>query len=657
MTFHQLAEQLEQLESTAARLAITAQLAILLNQLNPDEIIVTCYLLQGKLLPSYQNLEFQLAQKLVLRTLVLLARRQNYLPPTQAAVKLATQKAGGAMSLFAPEPELEIRAGTDQLAEMVGQRFRNLGDLGVLTAEIKQAQQSHAQKKSAQKPTTNPDILSVYQQLLAIARVGGTGSQDQKQQLLLALLEELDPTGAKFVIRMVMGKLRLGFSTMTLMDALSWAKHGDKRDREILELAYQKKADIGKLAAAYLAADLGTKTNAEFGTNVSVNAGTAEISAALESYEVEIGVPVMPALCQRLNTAEEIIAKMPRVYAEPKYDGLRLQIHCNLEAGWVKAFTRNLDEVTAMFPELQQGFAHLKCRNCILDAEAVGYDPETGQILSFQATITRKRKHEVAAKAASVPIRCFVFDLMALDDRSLVDEPLSQRKQWLQKLLPPSAETETVRQTRYLETSDPETLHQFHETQLGVGLEGVVVKQADSIYRSGRKGWRWVKIKEPEGTSGKLADTIDCVVMGYYLGKGKRTIFGVGAFLLGVLESDAAKTDSGSIRIVSVAKLGTGLTDEEFQLLRRQADQMRSATKPAIYEIPTSLQPDGWLEPGLVLEIAADEITTSPTHAAGVSLRFPRLVKVRADKGWEQATTVAELKELCQLQSRLMAKD
>lgn len=603
MTFRQLSLKLEQLETTRARLEITAELAKLLTALNPAEIEITCCLLQGSLVPPYQSLEFQLAQKMLLKALARVLTEKG-----------EVIEVGQAQSLFETSPSIlpsQLAAHQTQ----VEKRFRELGDLGQLAMEIMSTIKT--------KATAEASITEVYGLLKKIAEVSGSGSQDQKLQLLVELFERLDALSVKFVIRIVMGKMRLGFSTLTLMDAVSWAKHGDKRDREALELAYQKKADIGKLAAAYLMAPL------------------ANIDQALNAYQVEFGVPVVPALCQRLNTAEEIIEKMQRVYAEPKYDGLRLQLHLDVKNKTFRAYTRNLEEATAMFPELANVLSTLKCDVCILDAEAVGYDPKTNQILPFQATITRKRKHEVAMQAENVPIRCFVFDVMMVDGRSLVDEPLSERKKILSQILPKAAETATITQTKYLETTDPKILHEFHETELAAGLEGVVIKQANSIYRSGRKGWRWVKIKEKEGTSGKLADTVDCVVMGYYLGKGKRTAFGVGAFLLGILGEE-----NGIQKILSVAKLGTGLTDQEFQALRQQSDILKVADQPAVYEVPSTLLPDGWLQPGLVLEIAADEITASPTHAAGWSLRFPRLVRVRDDKNWEQATTVTELKTL-----------
>ena len=193
--------------------------------------------------------------------------------------------------------------------------------------------------------------------------------------------------------------------------------------------------------------------------------------------------------------------------------------------------------------------------------------------------------------------------------------------------------------TPFIVTSDAVALHQFHEQALADGLEGAVMKQAQSQYQSGRKGWRWVKIKETEGSQGKLADTLDVVMMGYYQGKGKRTQFGLGAILTGVVDAEG--------NVVTIGKIGTGMNEDQLVELKTLGDQHQSAAKPAEYgEVDKSLQPDVWLEPSVVIEVAADELTESPVHSAGFALRFPRLLRIRDDKTWQQATSLAELQQI-----------
>lgn len=593
MTFSTFSQYLQQLEATSSRLEMTYQLAELFQKLEPQEIPQACYLMQGSLVPSYQSLEFGMSEKLTMRAV---AKLLNHLDQDSTL----------------PATNLFNEQDDSLYQKKIEHKNKEIGDLGLTIESLLLAQ-----------PTTSKtelSILEVHHKLQDIAQASGDGSQDRKIDQTFQLLLNLPPVAAKFAVRIIIGKLRLGFSTMTMIDALSWVKYQNKSDSDKIEAAYQKKADIGKLAQGYLASP-----------------SPAAATHFLTTYQVEVGIPVMPALCQHLNNAEEIIEKMGKVMIEPKYDGLRTQIHVNKlnQANPYQVFTRNLDNVSHMFPELLSAITQINATSCILDAEAIAYNPKTGALLPFQETITRKRKHDIGHQSDKVPLKFFVFDILYLDGKSLIDQKLSARKQILIQMIEPN---QTIAVTQGLITGDPKKIHQYHQLQLKNGLEGAVIKKIDATYRSGRKGWRWVKIKESEGTQGKLNDTLDCVVMGYYRGKGKRNQFGIGAFLVGVLAPDN--------KIKTIAKIGTGLTDDEFKYLKKIADENISSTRPAQYEVPKTLVPDVWIAPHIVVEIAADELTTSPTHTAGKALRFPRLVKFRSDKNWEQATTVSELEEI-----------
>ena len=350
--------------------------------------------------------------------------------------------------------------------------------------------------------------------------------------------------------------------------------------------------------------------------------------------KVELGVPVMPALCQRLKTADEMVEKMGRVIVEPKYDGTRVQIHIrqNPKKEWtVRTFTRNLEETTAMFPELKGIEANIKASEVILDSEAVGVDPKTGKYLPFQETITRKRKYQIEVMSQRIPLQFMVFDILYQDGESLIRWPLEERKRRLKQIV---ADSKSLKITEYIETENPEEIRRYHAGQLKKGLEGVVVKQVGSSYEPGRRGWSWVKFKEVETAVAKLADTIDPVVMGFYRGKGKRASLGIGAFLVGLRHQG---------RMVTVAKIGTGLTDEQWEEMRRRLERQVAMEKPREYVVHKALEPDVWVDPKVVVEIAADEITKSPVHSAGWALRFPRLVRFRDDKTSEQATSWEEL--------------
>lgn len=603
MIFDQFAQYLDDLEKINSRLEMTELLAELFKKLNKEEVVPASYLMQGSLVANYQSLEFQLSNKMLIRSLANFYARYANLDDSHQQLFV--------QGLFDQgNHEIYIKELTN--------KYKDLGDLGELFYQVI----SDLRNFSNQEKKLS--IIEVHQRLQEIAEDGGEGSQDRKINLLADLLSNISALSAKFVARIILGKMRLGFSTMTMLDALSWVKVGDKSQSSLLEEAYQKKADFGLLAQLYL---FEKDLNAE---NLA------------KRYQMELGIPVMPALCQRLNSGQEIIDKMGEVIAEPKYDGLRIQIHINkngfADGSFYKAYTRNLEEVSAMFPELEQFMNECQAETAIFDSEAIAHDPESGKFLPFQETISRKRKYQIDAKAQETPICFYVFDLLFFAGRPLIDEALIDRKKLLDEAIENS---NVVKKTTYQLINDPQVLSDFHEKQLAAGLEGAVMKKTESAYVAGRKGWRWVKIKESEGQRGKLNDTLDCIMLGYYRGKGKRQSFGIGALLVGVLDQD-----SGQIKTLS--KIGTGLTDKQFKEIKQLADQyLSSKNEPnAKYDLKKELKPDVLIEPKLVLEIAADEITKSPSHSAGLALRFPRLVKIRQDKDWQQATTLQELEEI-----------
>ncbi len=567
MKFQALVAILIELEKTRSRNLMTELLATFLETVPAEEMSRALYLLLGQLGPAYQRVDFGLADTMVVRALARL---------------------------------FEV-----DLSE-IKKTYGRLGDLGEVVTEL-----------SGEEEGEGLSLKETYEALSAVAAASGKGSQEEKVELLVGLLKRLSAIERKYVIRTVLGKMRLGFSDKTLLDALTVMESGSKAGREKLERAYQIYPDIGTIAAL-------CKSNGLNGVEQKVG--------------ITVGVPVMSALAQRLKSADEMVAKMKRVIVEPKYDGQRIQIHFERtdKGELIRSFSRGLEENSFMFPELAQAIEQIGVKSIILDAEAVGYDPETGKLLPFQETITRKRKHGVADASKQVPIRFFCFDVLYIDGESLLQLPLWQRRERLEQVI---AKGDYLQISPMIETTSADEVREFHAKQLGLGLEGAMVKKYDGVYQPGRSGWNWVKFKEVEEAKGKLSDTIDAVVMGYYRGKGKRSSFGVGAFLVGVLNPEKQE-------FVTVAKIGTGLTDEQWRELKRRADALFVDEPPAEFVVPDSLIPGVWMEPSLVVEIAADEITRSPLHSSGYGLRFPRLVRFRDDKKAASATTLAELQEI-----------
>lgn len=582
MLFTHFAQHLQKLESLPSRLAMTETLAELFKQLDKNEVKKACYLMQGTLVPAYESLEFQLSTKMVIR----------------------------ALAKFMPNSETSLFEESSIIVSEVEKLYKKNGDLGETTYVVLQ------NFRAASKLT----VLEVYDELSELAFENGEGSQQRKLEKLQNILEKSDAVAAKYIVRIILGKLRLGFSTMTMIDALSWAVTGGKEHRKVLEDAYQKRADIGSLAEYYL-------------QNITDDSLSQTSDKLEKEYTVVVGIPVVPALCQRLNTSVEIIEKMKKVYVEPKYDGLRVQIHVSKNKSVIKVFTRNLETVTEMFPEVKNLEKYINAHSVIFDGEAIGYNPKTGDLLPFQQTMNRKRKHDIETVAENIPLKFFIYDVLSIDGKELIQEPLSVRKKYLETVL---EKNDIFVTAPYIITDNADEVREFHQEQLAAGLEGAVIKQVEAPYQSGRKGWSWVKIKEAEGSSGKLSDTVDAVIMGYYAGRGVRAQFGLGAILMGIY-------DSKQEMYVTVTKVGTGMSDQQLQDLKKLVQPLETNEMPKNFIVHKNLIPDTWVSPKIVLEIAADEITKSPTHSAGYALRFPRLIKIRDDKKAEDATTVEEL--------------
>ena len=591
MLFFDFAKVLQKIDSTTLRNQITVDLADLFSRLEKEEIEPACWLLLGRIMPPYEGLEFQFAEKMMARAIA-----EAFATPLEEVTRI----------------------------------YKEYGDLSRVAMEVA----TLAKVLVHQQHT----VSEIFSKLRSLAEEGGEGSQERKVKIVVELLGSLDPLSVRYVVRIVLTKLRLGFSDMTMLDALSWAIKGDKSDRKILEDAYQNKHDIGKLALAYL-------TKKEEG---------------IAHFDIELGIPIQPALCQRLRSPQEMIEKMGKVFVESKYDGTRVQIHIRQAKNgsssksddWrVRTFTRSLEESSAMFPELEEWLAVFGAHDLILDSEAIGFDPTTGKLLAFQETIQRKRKHDVGEFSKKIPLKFFVFDILYLDGKRLLSEPLSKRKDLLHQLFGDTSITteSSVLMTKsfqkgvfvessYIVTESPDELRDYHKKQLDYGLEGAVIKQYDSVYQPGRKGWSWVKFKEEEDASGKLSDTIDAVVMGYWYGKGKRNQFGIGAFLIGVMGKDE--------QILTLTKVGTGLTDEQWRELKKRCELEVVDKQPTSYVVAKALVPDVWVDPKIVVEVAGDELTKSPNHSAGLALRFPRLVNFRDDKKVSDITTTEELESI-----------
>ena len=558
------------MEGTRSRNELVRILSDVYRAASVDELEPLTYLIQGRLAPFFEPVDIGLGEKLLM---------------TAMASAFSVPKAD------------------------VARLNKESGDLGVT-----------AQCLAKASPAESPSVVEVHRRLLRIAAAGGAGSQQEKLDGFTGLLRDLDSISAKHLVRITLGKVRLGIGDPTVLDAMSFAKQGDRSLRKVLEAAYNRVSDLGLIA----------RTLWEKG------------EAGLDELKVAAGHPLRPQLAERLPNPEAVIKKLGTVGVQPKYDGLRVQIHKNGDE--VSIFSRNLESMTEMFPELVSAAADLDVRSVILDGEAIAYNAESEEYVPFQETTARRRKEGIEEMAARVPMHAFVFDVMFRDGSDLTPLPYEQRFEIVEQLL---GQSETLLTAPLMRTDSAEVLTRELLDNISRGLEGIVAKRLDSPYQAGARNFNWVKLKR--NTSGQLNDTIDVVLLGYYRGKGKRAEFGTGALLAGVYDSDKDEFQT-------ITKLGTGLSDQGWREIYQRFASLEVAEKPA--RVNSILVPDAWLEPAIVVEVLADEITPSPRHTAGLTgdqpgfaLRFPRIVSLRtADKKPEDATTVHEIREIFEQQ-------
>jgi DNA ligase-1 len=570
-----VAEAYQDLEQATGRLMLIDRLASLL-ALTPQELLPTvCYMCQGLVAPEFAAVDLGMAEKLALR-----------------AVATAT----------GVEPGDVIAA------------VREAGDLG------QAAEQLLAATAGDREPSL--DVAAVVATLHQIARAEGSGSQGRKLDLLAGLLALATPLEARYLLRLVTGNLRLGIGTPTILDALAQVYTGNRKDRPVLERAYNVCSDLGLVGATLASGGL----------------------VAVRGLQVRPGNPVRVMLAQRLSEADEILARLSgRCMAEYKYDGMRVQAHRTAD-GHIELFTRRQERVSNQFPDVIELLkAGLGPREAILEGEIVAYDAAAAELRPFQEVMFRRRKHGIAEAARDVPVGLFCFELLYADGQDLTEWSYLDRRERLAEAVTLS---DRLRLTTALEVATPPALDAMFEQAVADGSEGLVCKSIgqDSIYQAGARGWQWIKLKRDYRT--ELADTIDLVVVGAYAGRGRRRGT-YGAVLL-------AAYDPETELYQTVGKCGTGFSDAELAALPARLEPLIRTQRPA--RVDSRVPADVWFEPSVVLEVLTAELTLSPNHTAGwgqlkdvagLSMRFPRFTgRWRDDKEPQDATTTQQLVEL-----------
>jgi DNA ligase-1 len=575
MEYSIITEIYAQIEATSKRLEMTEHLVQLLKKTPPALIGKVAYLTQGKLYPDFVGIELGMAEKMVISAIA-------------RTIGITKQK--------------------------VVQVYNTMGDLGS-AVEVLKSNTATARLMSGQIVSVN----NVYEVLDRIAHTTGKGSVEAKINLLTRLITDSSPEEAKYLIRTVTGRLRLGIGDMTFLDALAIAFGGGKAARKDVEEAYNMSSDLGLVA----------ETIAELGIE------------GILKFRVQLGRPIRPMLAERLTSATDVLDKLGgQGSAEYKYDGLRMQAHISSDG--IELFSRRLEKLTSQFPDVARALRKsVRVNEAIIEGEAVAVDPNTGELQPFQVITRRRgRKHDVEEMVEEIPITLILFDALYIDGQSLLDKPYYSRRAYLEKAI---TETARVRITHPLLVTKAPQLDEYMMQAIEQGCEGLVIKSVtkNAHYQAGARGFLWIKYKRDYKS--ELGDTLDLVVVGAFAGRGRRTGT-FGALLMAAYndETDTFKT---------VCKLGTGFNDEILNQLPlifqdEQIDQIHP-------RVESKIEADYWFVPLRVLEIRGAELTLSPSHTCGLdrikkntglAVRFPRFTgKWRHDKSPQDATTVKEV--------------
>ena len=580
MKFSIISDAFQKMESTSKRLELTDILVKLIQEIPKDVISKAVYLIQGKLRPNFEGVELGIAEKLVMK---------------------AMSKSSG----------IPLKKIEDD--------YNKGGDLGQTAENILQ------QKIQTTFASETITLEKVYETLFKISKLEGKGSQEMKMRYVSSMLNDATPQESKFILKILLGTLRLGIAENTVMDALAIAFTGKKENREVIENAYNVSSDLGKVAEVL----------------------STEGIEQIEKFQIKLFSPIRPMLADRIKSGEDTVKKFQEKFAaEYKLDGERAQIHKQKDT--IEIFSRSLEKITSYYPDIVEKISKLIISdNVILEAEVVAMNSNSGDFLPFQELMHRRRKYEIDDAVAKYPITVNFFDVLFSDGKNCMDIKYDERRKLLEKII---KQDDFARLIPMSVIESEEEVLEVLENSINSGCEGLMLKDLNSTYRAGTRGSNWLKLKREY--QNELGDSLDLVVIGAFFGKGRRT-GKYGTLLLATYNDDEDV-------FPSICKVGTGFTDESLdQLYQILSSKVTLKKNPRIV---SEMEADVWFEPELVIEIVASEITQSPIHKTaidkikektGLALRFPKFTgKIRTEKNAEDASTDEEVVALYKVQKK-----
>ncbi len=485
----------------------------------------------------------------------------------------------------------------------VEEKFKETGDLGLAASYfVKSRRQQTLFKKTL-------TVDKVFENLRKLPYITGSHSQEKKMNLIAELFASAEPKEAVYITRTILEELRVGVAQGIVRDAIVKAflkprnMEEKKKYTEVVEYAYNLTSDFSEVA----------KIAKEEGVE------------GLKKVRIKLGRPIQLMLGEKAESIKEVIDKFGKVAIEYKYDGMRAAIHKKGNEIWV--FTRRLENVTKQFPDLVELCKKcLKPKECVVEGEVLAIDPKTGYPLPFQILSQRiHRKYNIDEMVKKIPIQMNLFDIVYLEGEMLFDKVFTERRKLLEKsvkVIPGKFQL-----AKQIVTDDLKKAEEFYKEALEAKQEGVFIKVLDSKYMFGRHVGGWYKIKP-------IMETLDLVIVAATWGEGKRSHW-LSSYVLACRDPDTGE-------FLTCGMMGTGLTEEMFQT-------MTDMLKPLIVEEKGK---EVKVRPKIVVEVAYQEIQKSPTYSSGYALRFPRLIRIREDKGPEEADTIERLINLYKSQGK-----
>ena len=566
MKYSLLADYYERLESTSLKLKKTAILAELFRKVSSEDLERVVLLVQGRVYPKYTQLELGIA--------------------TQMMIKAINRATGYS------EKEIE-------------EIFKKKGDLG-LTAE-----ECLKKKKQVTLFRKKLSLKDVFEKIRKLALITGEKSQEKKLSLIAELIVSAEPKEVRYIVRTILEELRTGVAEGIIRDAIAKAflltekssKEEKERAIKAVEYAWNVLSDFSEVAK--IAREEGIK--------------------GLKKVKPILGKPLQVMLGLSAKNIEEVLEEFKKVVAEWKYDGMRTAIHKKGEKIWI--FTRRQEDVTFQFPDIVElARKGLKAKECIVEGEALGIDPKSGNPLPFQKLSQRiHRKYEIDRMVKEIPIQVNLFDIIYLNGKILFSKPLKERWEILKKVVKPIPQKFQL--AKHIVTDNLKILEKFYHEALEAGQEGIFLKVLNAPYIFGRHVGGWYKIKP-------VMETLDLVIIGAEWGTGIRAKW-LSSYILACRDPDTGN-------FLACGMMGTGLTEEQFEL-------MTKTLKPLIIKESGKKV---MVKPKIVVEVAFQEIQKSPNYESGFALRFPRLVRVREDKSVEEVDTLSRVKRLFESQGK-----